>query len=184
MGNCKCDDNQFLCANRKCIPNQWACNGQNDCGDQSDESSDICKGRIFFMIITIVLIEELSNDPNRWWLILNSMIVLRCLDFECEDGYFTCSSGNCIPSTKMCDGNNDCGDNSDEGKHCKGERKDLDRESYFQWYILFHQNKFLTILLFSYKMPRKISICFYVGNILLQNWKWEQSQFWFKRMWW
>ena len=46
-GCCMCSDNQFLCQNKKCIPDQWKCNGVDDCGDQSDESSENCKGKIY-----------------------------------------------------------------------------------------------------------------------------------------
>ena len=27
----------FLCANQKCLPNEFKCDGKNDCGDNSDE---------------------------------------------------------------------------------------------------------------------------------------------------
>ena len=39
-----CQENQFLCENKKCIPDQWKCNGIDDCGDQSDEDAKNCKG--------------------------------------------------------------------------------------------------------------------------------------------
>ena len=54
VNNCKnkfsrngstCDKNQFLCENQRCIPEQWKCNGKNDCGDSSDELSSVCDGR-------------------------------------------------------------------------------------------------------------------------------------------
>ena len=44
QGCCFCEDRQFLCANKKCIPENWKCNGENDCGDSSDELKDVCKG--------------------------------------------------------------------------------------------------------------------------------------------
>ena len=33
-----CPMNQFRCANNTCIPIFWACDGLNDCGDNSDET--------------------------------------------------------------------------------------------------------------------------------------------------
>ena len=38
----KCPENHFKCANDKCVPNVWVCDGDNDCGDGSDEGKD-CK---------------------------------------------------------------------------------------------------------------------------------------------
>merc|ERR1712168_727232 len=32
-----CDEDEFACPNGKCIPNIWVCDGDNDCGDFSDE---------------------------------------------------------------------------------------------------------------------------------------------------
>ena len=44
QGCCTCMKNQFLCDNKKCIPEKWKCNGKNDCGDSSDELSRVCEG--------------------------------------------------------------------------------------------------------------------------------------------
>ena len=44
-GCCTCDKNQFLCGNKKCIPEQWRCNEINDCGDGSDEIYSVCKSK-------------------------------------------------------------------------------------------------------------------------------------------
>ena len=37
-----CDDNKFTCASGKCISRLWACDGADDCGDNSDEDKDYC----------------------------------------------------------------------------------------------------------------------------------------------
>lgn len=32
----------------------------------------------------------------------------------CSPSQFACTNGNCVSQSMVCDGNNDCGDNSDE----------------------------------------------------------------------
>ena len=42
-----CMENQFTCANKRCIPSSRTCDGMNDCGDYTDELSP-CSGRCIF----------------------------------------------------------------------------------------------------------------------------------------
>ena len=37
-----CASNEFECSNGKCIRASWKCDGDNDCGDSSDETN--CSG--------------------------------------------------------------------------------------------------------------------------------------------
>ena len=39
-----CPMNQFRCDNGTCIPIFWACDGFNDCGDDSDETKHCALG--------------------------------------------------------------------------------------------------------------------------------------------
>ena len=36
--NTGCSDNEFTCNNGKCIPAEYECDNENDCGDGSDEA--------------------------------------------------------------------------------------------------------------------------------------------------
>ena len=40
---------------------------------------------------------------------------------SCPQNQFTCSNKRCIAANKICDGNDDCGDDSDEVLHCGGK---------------------------------------------------------------
>lgn len=58
----------------------------------------------------------------------------------CKNDEFKCSNDKCIPKIKMCDGANDCGDYSDEGKQC-GKYIFLYMPMYFCYlHLIFHKN--------------------------------------------
>lgn len=42
LGDHRCQENQFQCANKQCIPSTWHCDGFSDCADGSDETADSC----------------------------------------------------------------------------------------------------------------------------------------------
>ncbi|UYV74244.1 LRP1B [Cordylochernes scorpioides] len=91
----ECTDDQFQCENRRCIPKTWICNEINDCGDNSDEGP-IC-------IVRVVSEVKLSTDPN--------ITAPPCLPSQHQ-----CDNGVCVDDEKICNGQNDCGDWSDEFK--------------------------------------------------------------------
>lgn len=42
VGDHRCQENQFQCKNKQCIPVSWHCDGANDCSDGSDEDPATC----------------------------------------------------------------------------------------------------------------------------------------------
>ena len=113
-----CSPEQFTCQNQKCIPNGWMCNGNDDCGDGSDETDPKC--------------HELQCGPNKWKCANGERCIpenWRCdYDEDCSDGSdehcnstttcgpneFQCKNGQCITNKWKCDLENDCMDGSDE----------------------------------------------------------------------
>ncbi|KAB0389160.1 hypothetical protein E2I00_009171, partial [Balaenoptera physalus] len=91
---CACGRSHFTCAvsalgECTCIPAQWQCDGDNDCGDHSDE--DGCS----------------KNLPTGRWEVVEVLPTCSPLDFHCDNG-------KCIRRSWVCDGDNDCEDDSDE----------------------------------------------------------------------
>ncbi|XP_072234960.1 SCO-spondin [Leuresthes tenuis] len=117
-----CLESEFTCATGRCIPSQWLCDNEDDCGDGSDE---ICLS---------------SCTPDQFRCISTPSgpclnLALRCdghpdcadqSDEElcgpalpvplCPPGEFQCANGKCLPASHLCDGRLDCGfaDGSDE----------------------------------------------------------------------
>ncbi|XP_075232916.1 sortilin-related receptor-like [Lycorma delicatula] len=110
-----CPSIHFKCHNSLCIPKDWKCDGDNDCGDGSDELN--CQ-------ITTCSPEQFQCKagtciPQYW----------RCdIDLDCPDGsdevnctyptctnlQFQCNNKRCISKRWVCDGEDDCRDGSDE----------------------------------------------------------------------
>nr|XP_042898156.1 very low-density lipoprotein receptor isoform X1 [Parasteatoda tepidariorum]XP_042898157.1 very low-density lipoprotein receptor isoform X2 [Parasteatoda tepidariorum] len=121
--NGSCPPHQFQCENGRCIPVTWHCDEDNDCGDNTDETS--CEFRTCSD-------NELKCDnskcvPNRWICDNEDDCGDKtdedpkyCQNKTCAPDQFSCgSSGLCIPITWRCDGQEDCADGSDEKVDCR-----------------------------------------------------------------
>ncbi|KAK2724586.1 hypothetical protein QYM36_001171, partial [Artemia franciscana] len=111
--NITCDPTRFTCLNGKCLSRLWACDGDDDCGDNSDEDKNFCA---FHTCATDEFRCSNGRCIRKTW---------RC-DHEndcgdgsdeqdckyppCADNEFTCGNQRCISQSQVCNGVNDCKD--------------------------------------------------------------------------
>lgn len=111
-----CSPNQFACNNGVCIPEFWKCDGDNDCGDDSDEEhchkAATCSPYNFECdankCIPKYWVCDLDRDCK------DGKDELNCTYTHCSDTQFRCDNGRCISHRWQCDGEDDCRDGSDE----------------------------------------------------------------------
>ena len=134
----ECQPGQVKCSTGGvCVSENYLCDGTPDCPDRSDEV-DCGKLSLRFVIHrrpyealytrTVYILKYLNYKKLTKLVTGKEHIVapLVCCAVagppECDDTFFTCRSGRCIPVDFKCDGKYDCGsgDDTDE-KNCTSE---------------------------------------------------------------
>ncbi|XP_037314639.2 low-density lipoprotein receptor-related protein 8-like isoform X3 [Pungitius pungitius] len=117
----ECEDGQFQCNNKRCIPTIWRCDDDDDCSDNSDEENcrkQTCPPEKF----------DCGGSTNKCvslsWRCDGEKDCENGADEEdcasdakaCTSGEFPCANRKCLAAVYVCDGDDDCGDGSDELK--------------------------------------------------------------------
>lgn len=95
-----CKSNEFQCENGICTRSSNFCDGDDDCGDLSDEPNGCERNHRTTQSQTVA-----SNATN-------ALTTSAC---NLTD-QFTCNNGRCLAWRLVCDGQNQCGDFSDESR--------------------------------------------------------------------
>ncbi|KAJ4936463.1 hypothetical protein JOQ06_001055 [Pogonophryne albipinna] len=123
-----CPSGEFMCGNRKCLATVYVCDGDDDCGDGSDElkcSSPLTCGPNHFRCNSsecVPLMWSCDGDPDcadssdegpeRCG--GDGVPYLTNRRTNCTTEEFRCANGECVRLTWKCDGDPDCKDKSDE----------------------------------------------------------------------
>ncbi|XP_067933137.1 atrial natriuretic peptide-converting enzyme-like [Watersipora subatra] len=118
-----CYTDEFDCSNNKCIKNEWRCDGEDDCGDNSDENNcanvKFCKTDEFQCANNECITQSWRCDGDDDC--SDGSDEKNCDSVKCTADQFTCAPGDCIDNSWVCDGQEDCDDGSDE-KQCSSGR--------------------------------------------------------------
>lgn len=139
-----CPPKEFQCRNGMCVAPSFVCDGDDDCGDNSDEEkctsvpASTCSPQEFRCNNSECIPALWSCDGDPDCRDKSDELVERCNSRNtpqkpgCPAREFQCGSGECIHLTWKCDGDADCKDKSDEAdcrKYRCNQHQDCDTQS-------------------------------------------------------
>ncbi|XP_077380145.1 low-density lipoprotein receptor isoform X2 [Festucalex cinctus] len=115
----ECSSNQIKCGNSRCVNHLWVCDGIDDCGDGTDELRETCAAKMCLDTQMSCGAPDYQCVPQTWHCdgqvdCKNGFDEENCMEKQCTDQQFRCTSGQCISTSLVCDHDNDCPDGSDE----------------------------------------------------------------------
>jgi len=108
------NNGNFHCDNKRCLIDKHRCDGNNDCGDNSDEVGCFACDTNSTEMVNPVLKCNGEADCSGGSDEINCEKCDRPIDTYNDFGSFHCSNKRCIKESEQCDGKDDCGDKSDE----------------------------------------------------------------------
>lgn len=121
----RCTPGQYQCKNGHCLHPSDLCNGQDNCGDNSDEADCkdyTCLSTQYRCAGNDTVQPRCIPAKSRCDKTADCPLgedELDCPPVTCPPTQFKCKNDKCIPAVWVCDTDNDCADNSDEEQNCQ-----------------------------------------------------------------
>lgn len=99
-----CPADRFKCQNNRCIPLRWLCDGDNDCGNDEDESNTTCSGLYIFFVVYrafLFLIKCLICKPQNEILVIVKVIYITKIALFVSTEFFLQSVCRISPNILM-----------------------------------------------------------------------------------